>query len=171
VSFHQFPPAVAATDASCASPLPSHPERRARSGDATTVPADAAGRGGNFDLRDEPVPGIAPHKGWHLRVWHDFPSHDRRGHVYYHACNGTDEVLLNTSSWGFTPTQERFAFLVDEGFPKNPQGRDEWPKSPWNDRLIDEAIAMRNARRSVAPGAAALCCYAVLISLVWVAVP
>jgi len=47
---------------------------------------------------------------------------------------------LHTSRFDFTPTSERFAFLIDAGFPPHPPRREGSPLGPWTDRDLYEAI-------------------------------
>ncbi|WP_310530684.1 hypothetical protein [Novosphingobium sp.] len=84
------------------------------------------------------VPGIEPVDGWTLLV-RDFQDDERFWYAEYIAVRGQFERSLHTSRFRFTPTQERFAFLI-----ANPQrafvGRSGVLGS-WDDASIDAAIA------------------------------
>lgn len=92
-----------------------------------------------------PVGGIDPVQGWTLlqreeRDGCGFTSLD------YIARGGTHDVWLDVSRFRFTPSQDRFAWLVEHGFPRR-EGA-----TPWDDELIDAAIARDTAfRRGLQP--------------------
>lgn len=81
-----------------------------------------------------PVPTVAPYRGFTL-----LELDERDGCGFYtreFAARGPDgDVLLDVSRFFFTPTSERFAWLVDNGFPRAPS------IGPWCDAQIDAAIA------------------------------
>ena len=81
-----------------------------------------------------PVAGIAPVDGWTLCV---YPEWDSDGFTTpgYVARSATRDALLNLSRFRFSPSQDRFAWLVRNGFPK--------PHSfgPWDDTEIEAALA------------------------------
>lgn len=83
-----------------------------------------------------PVPGIAPVDGWQL---HHFDEEDSDGFwtTGYLAQRGAEQRFLNTSRFRFTPSQDRFAWLVCAGFPER-RGR---LMGPWDDTEIEAAIA------------------------------
>ena len=83
-----------------------------------------------------PVPGIAPVDGWQL---HHFDEEDSDGFwtTSYLAQRGAEQRVLNTSRFRFTPSQDRFAWLVRAGFPER-LGR---LMGPWDDTEIEAAIA------------------------------
>jgi len=123
------PPAVAATPSTSAPPncaTSSHP----------AAPADAAsGRG--YQFRGQAVPGVEPIAGWRL---FEFDEEDGDGFTtpsYYAKCEGCDlEIWLDTSRFRFTPSQDRFAYLVNHGFPPRPN-----PFGGWDDTDIEYAMA------------------------------
>lgn len=82
---------------------------------------------------NEPVAHVEPVDGWTL-----FSSETRDGDGFwtrdYSARRGDDEVLLNVSRFLFRPSQERFAYLVRNGFPA-PGGI-----GPWSDTELDALI-------------------------------
>jgi hypothetical protein len=78
------------------------------------------------------VPRIAPVDGWTLlsRLERDgdgFPFED------FFAARGTEFRALNVSRFRFSPTQERFAWLVRGGFPAARFGS-------WDNGEIDAAL-------------------------------
>lgn len=88
--------------------------------------------------QDGPVPGIEPYKGFTLHV-----EHDQDGDGFWFPCfyatgpGGTH--YLHVSRFQFTPTQARFNWLVDWGFPT---GRIVGGKDcPLTDTMIDGCIA------------------------------
>lgn len=83
------------------------------------------------------VVGIEPVDGWVLWATSD---QDGDGFWYedYFARSATSDHYLHVSRFGFTPTQERFAFLVRNGFPSftvRSGGR-----APWCNETLDAAI-------------------------------
>lgn len=123
-----------------------------------TVSADAAGGHGNhFNMpHAEPVAGIAPVDGWTLWAWDDLDG-DRFTRPAYFARHADRDVMLAVSRFRFTPTQERFAWLVESGFPRR-RGI-----GPWDDAEIDHEIA---SARTIATGIRAL---PFAFTLIWLA--
>lgn len=70
----------------------------------------------SFSSWCHPVPGIEPCDGWTL---HQYDEDDSDGFstTGYFASDGTRDKFLNHARFWFTPTQERFNFLVRAGFP------------------------------------------------------
>jgi hypothetical protein len=67
-----------------------------------------------------PVPGIDPVDGWAMRAFGD--GGPGCGSWDEYIARGADrDVMLRVSRWSFTPTQERFAWLVRAGFPNGVQ--------------------------------------------------
>lgn len=106
-----------------------------------------------YHIPNAPVPGIRPVKGWTLHMFVE-PDSDGFATDGYFARSALEDVMLDVSRFEFTPTEERFAFLVDMGFPARPS-----PMGGWNDREIDYALAavntadldrIRNAARALA---------------------
>lgn len=84
------------------------------------------------------VPGIEPVDGWVLLV-RDFQDGEGFWRPDYIAVRGLWERDLYTSRFNFTPTQERFAFLI-----ANPQRAFVGVTGvggSWTDDAIDSAIA------------------------------
>lgn len=77
---------------------------------------------------------IQPVDGWSL--W-SFPWDDGDGFTKaaYFARGPERDEKLNVSLYRFSPTQERFHFLVKNGFPKPTS-----PFGPWDDTEIDHVI-------------------------------
>lgn len=75
--------------------------------------------GNRFHEYLEPVAGIQPVYGWSLLSSEEEDSDGflRRGYV---AQRGGKVVVLDVSRFDFTPTQDRFAWLVRNGFPRRP---------------------------------------------------
>ena len=94
------------------------------------------------------VPGVEPCDGWRLMSF-DTPDCDGFYAPDYIARGPRDDVPLNVRRFSFTPTSERFAWLVRAGFPtRRALGRDF--TGAWDDRLIDDQIrlcAAANAER------------------------
>jgi hypothetical protein len=92
------------------------------------------------------VERIAPVDGWELHEY-DYPtSYDTFEPIYF-AVRGSDERLLQTSSYFFTPTQERFAWIVRHGFPNGVIGA-RGARGPLSDADIDEGILADKAEAS-----------------------
>lgn len=114
------------------------------------VPADeASGHGNPFRGRLMPffqsasrVEYIEPVDGWSLFAM-DEPDGDGFWTTSYVARCDDGDVMLHTSRFRFTPSQERFAWLVRHGFPRRP-GK---ILGPWCDLDIEAAI---EAERAVA---------------------
>lgn len=86
-----------------------------------------------------PVAGIHPVDGWGLyRV--DVLGGENGWYVEYTARGAERDVHLDVSRWRFTPSQDRFAWLVRNGFPPRPAF------GPWDDFDIDERIALECGR-------------------------
>lgn len=88
---------------------------------------------------------IEPVDGWHLRVWEEWDG-DGFCTPAYNACHEDGrEVWLDVSRWRFTPSQDRFAWLVRNGFPPRPA------LGPWDDFDIEQRLGTERANsRSVA---------------------
>lgn len=84
------------------------------------------------------VPGIEPVDGWTLHS-DECDLGEYRREPFYLAVRGDDERLINVSSYFFTPTQERFAWIVRHGFPSHQVGA-RGALGPLDDRFIDEAL-------------------------------
>lgn len=79
---------------------------------------------------------IEPVDGWHLTVFDEWDGDGFCTPAY--VARHTDEpeqVWLDVSRFRFSPTQERFAWLVRNGFPPRPA------LGPWDDFDIDARIA------------------------------
>ncbi|MBB4859661.1 hypothetical protein HNO88_002990 [Novosphingobium chloroacetimidivorans] len=81
------------------------------------------------------VTGIEPVYGWSLLSFEEEDS-DGFWRDNYVARQGAREVLVDVSCFQFKPTQERFAWLVRNGFPRRPT-----PFGGWSDAEIDARIA------------------------------
>lgn len=81
------------------------------------------------------------HNGWTLIEDEDQDSDGFWAPMFW-AERGDEKKLLNCSRFNFTATQERFAFLVDNGFPSHPPRPDgkPYPLGPWTDEAVDAAI-------------------------------
>ena len=119
----------------CDSPAPpavaSIPPRPAVSFPAS---ADEAGGRGNRFSGATPVPGIAPVDGWSLYSF-DEQDGDRFWYDEYLARSADTDVKIHHSRFRFTPSQNRFAWLVRNGFPSRPRG------GGWDDGEIEAAMA------------------------------
>lgn len=82
----------------------------------------------------EPVADIAPVDGWVLWTWPETDGDGFETDAYFARGPHTD-VALDVSRFRFTPSQERFAWLVRNGFP--PRRR----FGPWDDTEIEQAMA------------------------------
>lgn len=121
-------PAVAANDAFA------HPHV-APSGSVTTAPADAAGGRGDQRYDGYLIPWVQPVDGWTLLCFEEEDGDGFWAPTYF-ARSDAEDRLLNVSRFAsFDPTQERFAYLVRNDFPKPPRG------GPWADDTLDAAIA------------------------------
>jgi len=122
------------------------PPLLARVSGTPTAPAEAAGGGGKTlrfaSHQARPVLNVEPHGGYMLIEVDDWDGEGFRSPTYA-ARSMREDRLLNVSRFFFTPTSERFAWLVDNGFPPAPS------IGPWCDAQIDAAIAAE-ARRSAA---------------------
>lgn len=80
------------------------------------------------------VTDVAPVEGWSL--W-TFPEPDSDGFekLGYFARRGSIDFRLDVSRSRFSPTQERFAFFVANGFPARMN-----MLGPWDDTEIDYCI-------------------------------
>lgn len=158
-------PAVAATPPVLSAQSP----RRTEESGPPTTPADAAGGRGqrcapHCELfpqigRASVVSRIGPHKGWVL-CWYDEGDSDGfRTPGYYALCPHGGVQTIQHSRFLFTPTQERFNWLVDNGFPSPREINGS--KGPWTDAEIDALIDDAHAA-SVLAGArskSALVCH------------
>lgn len=86
-----------------------------------------------------PVPGIARVDGWELRTFDEFDGDGFKTPGYL-ARKGDQEVILNVSRFRFTPSQDRFGWLVRNGFPAAP-GFGPWDDTDIEMRLAVEAVA------------------------------
>ena len=86
-----------------------------------------------------PVSGIPAVEGWALCEMGGGSIYDPREYI---AVRGAEHKLLGTSRWTFTPTQERFAWLVRNGFPSSLK-RAHGVTTPIDDADIDAALAER----------------------------
>ena len=82
------------------------------------------------------IPHIKPVDGWQL-----CSDNDGQGPIEHAVVRGGEYKLLGTSRWTFTPTQERFAWLVRNGFPHSLK-RANGVMSPIGDADIDAALAV-----------------------------
>lgn len=80
-----------------------------------------------------PLLGIAPVDGWSLWGYDEWDS-DGFTTTGYCARKDGIERILNVSRFRFSPTQERFAYLVRNGFPPSPT------RGPWSDAELDRCI-------------------------------
>lgn len=85
----------------------------------------------------EPVEGIEPHDGYVLCV--SDPHLGDPAQCYWAVGRG-ERHLLHVSSYGFTPTQARFAWLVDWGFPQGCHYRGSDVHGPLTNAIIDYAM-------------------------------
>ena len=86
----------------------------------------------------EAVAGIDPVGGWELRKYVGGDTDGFRRNEYI-ARGPLKDVHIEVSCFHFTPTQDRFAWLVRNGFPARPT------TGPWDDFDIDERIAREQA--------------------------
>ena len=82
-----------------------------------------------------PLEHIAPVQGWQLCEL-DGRYHRGRWIVDYIARSADRDVVLNVSRFRFTPSQARFAWLVENGFPASPN------IGPWDDTDIEMRLAV-----------------------------
>lgn len=87
-----------------------------------------------------PVRGIAPVQGWTLC---QFDEDDSDGFTTpgYIARSAATDVPLDTSRFRFTPSQDRFAWLVRNGFPARPH-----PMGGWDDTDIEHRLTAERRR-------------------------
>ncbi len=83
-------------------------------------------------------PPLLEHDGWRLETepcldWDGFWTDE------FYAVRGDERRHLRHSRFDFTPTPERFAYLIDAGFPLLPRPGG-WSSVPWNNKDVDEAI-------------------------------
>lgn len=83
-----------------------------------------------------PVIGIDPVNGWILWSFDEADSDGFFAPAYF-ARGEREDVLLSVSRFRFSPSQERFAWLVRNGFPRRP-GK---ILAAWDDTEIEERIA------------------------------
>ena len=83
------------------------------------------------------VAGIEPVDGWVLWSTSDQDGDDFWYEDYF-ARSATRDRYLHVSRFDFTPTQERFAFLVRNGFPSVVVGSGGC--APWCNETLDAAI-------------------------------
>lgn len=86
-----------------------------------------------------PVEHIDPVDGWALFAI-DVLGGPRGWYVEYIARGTERDVHLDLSRWRFTPSQDRFAWLVRAGFPPRPEF------GPWDDCDIEERIAAEHMK-------------------------
>jgi hypothetical protein len=84
------------------------------------------------------VPGVEPVDGWTLLV-RDFQDGEGFWYAEYIAVRGQFERSLHASRFNFTPTQERFAFLIAN--PTRAFVGQSGVGGSWTDDAIDAAIA------------------------------
>lgn len=89
------------------------------------------------------VAGIIPVNGWSLLAL-DEHGDDRIQTITYIAQSADEDVVLQVSRFGFTPTQDRFAWLVGNGFP-GPVERAGGCLTPLCDDDIDAALTQQVA--------------------------
>ncbi|MGF7152642.1 hypothetical protein [Novosphingobium gossypii] len=91
-----------------------------------------------------PVTEIEPYQGWSL--FSDIDA-DGDGFTYceYYARGPKADVHLPVSRFAFHPTQDRFEWLVRNGFAQKPARH---CSGPWDDQDIDRELAAE--RRAVA---------------------
>jgi hypothetical protein len=82
-----------------------------------------------------PVAFIEPVAGWALM---EAPNYDGDGFSYldYYAVRGNETRLLDVSRFRFSPSQARFAWLIENGFPPRPT------LGPWDDTDIEMRMAV-----------------------------
>lgn len=81
------------------------------------------------------VEGIAPVDGWSLFQSDEYDG-DGFHYLSYAAARGDEVRQLDTSRFRFTPSQDRFAWLVRNGFPPRPT------LGPWDDTDIEMRMAI-----------------------------
>lgn len=82
-----------------------------------------------------PVPYITPVDGWALHTWIERDS-DGFNYPEYAAVRGGEVRRLNVSRFRFSPSQDRFAWLVRNSFPQSPG------VGPWDDTDIEMRMAI-----------------------------
>ena len=82
-----------------------------------------------------PVAHIEPVDGWALM---EAPNYDGDGFSYldYYAVRGGETRMLDVSRFRWTPSQDRFAWLIENGFPPRPT------LGPWDDTDIEMRMAV-----------------------------
>lgn len=95
--------------------------------------------GGSTRLHGSVVRGLAPCRGYSL--W-TFDEVDGDGVVTpaFFARSVAHDVLLQVGRFDFDPTQERFNWLVESGFPAARWSEATGVLCPWNSIAIDLAI-------------------------------
>lgn len=83
-----------------------------------------------------PVHGISPVDGWSLLTFDEQDS-DRFWTTAYVARGPHRDFVLDVSRFAFRPTQDRFAWLVRNGFPPRPT-----LFGGWSDIQIEARIAL-----------------------------
>ena len=86
----------------------------------------------------DPVPGIEPVQGWTIHQHGD--SFGLTAPAEYIAARGAEYRFLGVSRWNFTPTQPRWRWLVENGFPGQ-IARPGGASSPIDNDDIDAALA------------------------------
>ena len=87
-----------------------------------------------------PSPSELEYKGWRL-VTEDYEDGDGFVTDDHYAVRGEERRHLHHSRFSFTPTPERFAFLIDAGFPScPPRARERGVSFPWSDKDVDAEI-------------------------------
>lgn len=81
------------------------------------------------------VDHIAPVQGWHL-AFHTSRDSDGFDYREYAAVRGSELRWLDVSRFRFTPSHDRFAWLVNSGFPQRPSF------GPWDDTDIEMRMAI-----------------------------
>lgn len=81
-----------------------------------------------------PFPGIAPVDGWRLFTFEERDSCGFSTPAYL-AVKGDREEWLDVSRFRFTPSQDRFAWLVSNHFPARRAF------GPWDDTEIEHFMA------------------------------
>lgn len=94
-----------------------------------------------FDARRfdaPPVLSIGAVQGWRLceLTEHDDDGFSRPGYI---ARSAERDVILNVSRFHFSPSQARFAWLVENGFPRAAGC------GPWTDIELDAQLARKVA--------------------------
>ena len=85
-------------------------------------------------IATRPVPGIAPVDGWAMFSFDEWDG-DGFKTTGYSARKGEAEFVLPVSRFRFTPSQDRFAWLVRSEFAPAPG------IAPWSDGDLDAQVA------------------------------